>query len=396
LHKLGVTLSATSPNDARDAKSSKTVSLSLLGFLGISSALFYWIRKKEIWWPSVNLPVVEAAFESDHDVPKSERLNFLAETVEKAMPAVVHIASENQLESQTSKKIIVKRKSGSGFIVDERGYVLTNAHVIANASQPRSHISVQLHSGEIFRANVIDVDQDADLALIKLEAKSKQKFPTLKFRNSTKPLRPGEWVLALGSPLALKNTVTSGIVSTVSRTSKEIGLKTGRDMEYIQTDAAITKGNSGGPLVNLDGEVVGINTLSRWPGISFSIPSQKAEEFIKAAHIPEKPKKYVIGINIIFVDPATLDHLRHIMSKLHDIDIPADVQQGVFVARVWPGTPASGCLQKNDIIVKIDEVPVVSSSQVYDMVQKGKLLNIEVIRGREGRVRFQVTPRLDH
>ena len=100
----------------------------------------------------------------------------------------------------------------------------------------------------------------------------------------------------------------------------------------------------------------------------------------------------MIGINIFFVDPETLQYLR-LMSKFFGNDIPVDVQQCVYVARVWPGTPASDCLKKGDIIVKIDKEPVTSSSQVYDMVQKGKPLNIEVIRGQR-RLKIQVTP--DH
>jgi len=295
------------------------------------------------------------------------------QTVLKLMPAVVYI--ENQLKSQTPNEM--EHISGLGFIVDERGYVLTNAHVIANAS----HISVRLRSGETIPATVIDVDQVADLALIKLETKYEQRFPTLKFSKSTK-LRPGERVIVLGSPLAL--------MSTVTHTSEE--LNRDGDMEYIQTNTSIAKGNSGGPLVNIDGEVVGIHTLQLCSRISFSIPSQKAEKFINAANISEKPKKYVIGINMIFVDPETLEYFRHtmLMSMYH---ILTDVQQGVLVAGVWPGTPASGLLEMGDIIVKIDKEPVTSSSQVYDMVQKGKPLNIEVIRGQR-RLKIQVTP--DH
>ena len=380
--QLGATLT-TSPL-ARDSNSTNTVYLTLLGFLGVSSTLVYWSRKKRTL-PSVTLPVVEAASEDD-DVPRSKRFNFLAEAVEKAMPAVVHI--ENQQEVRTFYDRRPKRipvGNGSGFIVDERGFILTNAHVIANAS----HISVKLHSGETLSATVIDIDQVADLALIKLEARRKQKFPSLKFGKSNE-LRPGEWVIALGSPLSLKNTITSGIISTIGRTSKELGLNRGANMEYIQTDAPITVGNSGGPLVNLDGEVVGINTMTASPGISFAVPSQVAEEFINNAHkmtTKEKPKKYGIGISMMSLNPQILDVVRHRV-----YDIPMDVQEGVFLARVWPGSPASNAgLQTNDIIVRIDKTPITSSSQVYDMVQKGKPLSIEVVRGWQ-KLKIVITP----
>ena len=383
VRKLGATLS-TAPG-TRDTKFTNTLYLSIFGFLGLSSALFYWSKKKKICPSVINLPVAEA-LSGDDDIPRSKRFNFLAEAVEKAIPAVVHI--ENQQVVQTLYDRKPKRipvSNGSGFIVDERGFILTNAHVIANAS----YISVRLHSGETFPATIIDIDQVADLALIKLEASYKQKFPALKFGKSTE-LRPGEWVIALGSPLALKNTITSGIVSTVGRTSKELGLNRGVDMEYIQTDAPITVGNSGGPLVNLDGEVVGINTMTASPGISFAVPSQVAEDFISAAHNvspKEKVRKYGIGVSMMSLSPRIMDSIRY---RVHDI--PIDVQRGVFLARVWPGSPANEAgLQTNDIIVKIDRTPVSSSSQVYDMVQKGKPISIEIIRGFQ-KLKIVVTP----
>ena len=381
LSKLGATLS-TSPV-SRDAKSANTaVYWTLFGILGASSVLFYWSRKN--LWPSVNLPVIEAA--SENDAPRSKKFNFLAEAVEKVLPAVVFI--ENQQEVQTFYDRKLRRmpvSNGSGFIVDEKGLILTNAHVIANAS----YISVRLHSGETLSATVIDVDQVADLALIRLEAKYKQKFPALKFGKSNE-LRPGEWVIALGSPLSLKNTITSGIVSTVGRSSKELGLNRGADMEYIQTDAPINVGNSGGPLVNLDGEVVGINTMTASPGISFAVPSQVAEEFISRAQRispKEKPKRYGIGVSMMSINPSTLGSIRHRVPN-----IPMDIQNGVFLVRVWSGSPASDAgLLMNDIIVKIDGTPIISSRQVYDMVQKGKPLSIEVVRGQQ-KLRINITP----
>ena len=281
---------------------------------------------------------------------------------------------------RNGKRIPVSKKripvsNGSGFIVDGSGYVLTNAHVIANASL----ISVRLHSGEILDASLLDVDPVADLALLKLDTSHSQKFPALRFGKSSQ-LRPGEWVIALGSPLSLKNTITCGIVSSLGRRGEELGLHKGGDMEYIQTDAPITVGNSGGPLVNLDGEVVGINTMTASPGISFAVPSSFAEEFIRTARKTapkERPKKYGIGVSMISLNPRILDSLRQ---KLHGV--PVDVQTGVYLARVWRGSPAHQAgLQVNDIIVKIDNTPITSTRQVYDIVQKGKPLKIEVIRG---------------
>ena len=267
--------------------------------------------------------------------------------------------------------------------MDKRGYVLTCAHVIATTCDT----TVQLHSGETFTASVVNVDEAADLALLKLaEVKS---FPVLKFGKSSE-LRSGEWVIALGSPLSFKNTVTSGIVSTVSRTSKEIW-PSETDMEYIQTDAAIFSGNSGGPLVNLDGEVIGINALSysRSASISFAVPSQIAQEFMNVAietFIQEKTFKNYMGISIMPLNPQFMAFLYLWYG------VPMDLE-GVILMKVWPNSPASDAgLQVYDIIVKIDGTPITSASQVYDMVKNGKPLSIEVIRGQE-KHEITVTPK---
>ena len=379
LSKLWATLS-TSPV-SRDAKSANTaVYRTLFGILGTSSALFYWSKKNIL--PSINLPVIEAA--SENDVPMSKTVNIQIEAVKEALPAVVHIESQQDVQTPYDRK--PKRipiSNGSGFIVDEKGLILTNAHVIANAS----YISVRLHSGKTLSATVIDVDLVADLALIRLEARYKQKFPALKFGKCS--MLPGELVITLGSPLFHHDTVTSGIVSMVSCTSKKMGLNREADMEYIQTDVPIAVGNSGGPLVNLNGKVVGINTMTPFLGISFAVPSQVAEEFISSAQRitpKEKPKRYGIGVSMISINPI-LDSIQH---RIHSI--PMGVQNGVFLARVWPDSPANDAgLQVNDIIIKIDRTPITSARQVNDMVQKNKPLNVEVIRGQQ-KLRINITP----
>ena len=388
LCKLGATLSTLPISRDAESGANAAVNWTLFGFLGASSVLFYWSIKRAYGHRLANLPVIEAASESD--VPRSKRFNFLAEAVEKVLASVVYIEIQKEEQAVDNRKPKrIKVSNGSGFIVDERGLILTNAHVIAKAP----YISVQLHSGDTFSATVIDVNEAADLALIKLELEARQEklLSALKFGKSNE-LRPGEWVIALGSPLSLKNTVTSGIVSAVGRTGKELDFKRGADMEYIQTDAPITKGNSGGPLVNLDGEVVGINTMtaSNSPGISFAVPSQIAEEFISSAQRispEEKPKRYMLGVLSISPAIAMLDP---ILPLFHDI--PMDVLNGVLLLRVWPGSPASKAgLQTYDIIVKINETPITSSSQLYDTVQKGKLFSVEVVRGQQ-KLRINITP----
>uniref|UniRef100_A0A3P8ZRE6 Serine protease HTRA2, mitochondrial n=1 Tax=Esox lucius TaxID=8010 RepID=A0A3P8ZRE6_ESOLU len=173
----------------------------------------------------------------------------------------------------------VPLSSGSGFIISQTGLIVTNAHVVTSAVTVtgRLELRVQLHSGGgTFDATLRDVDRKADIATIKVN--SQKMLPVLSLGWSA-DLRPGEFVVAIGSPFALQNTVTTGIVSTAQRGGKELGIKDS-DMDYIQTDAIINYGNSGGPLVNLDGEVIGINTLKVTAGISFAIPSDRIRRFL--------------------------------------------------------------------------------------------------------------------
>lgn len=306
----------------------------------------------------------------------SQRYNFLAEAVERAAPSVVFIEKSEPVETFFGRQMSVS--TGSGFIVSEDGYVMTNAHVVGSARS----VKVKLASGKVLKGEVTDLDQVADLALLKLQ--TRDKLPVLEFGSSA-GLRPGEWVVALGSPLSLSNTITAGIVSSCHRPSKELGIhRGGLDLEYIQTDAAITIGNSGGPLVNLDGEVIGVNTLTAGPGISFAIPSDFAREFVTRAN--KTPRKsttgpYVVGISMLTVTPDLAPILQHRGT------ISEDVEHGVLVAQVWPSSVAARAgLKKGDVIVKINGEEVTTSQQVFVHVQSGKKLNVEVLRNSSRRM----------
>ncbi|XP_047434698.1 serine protease HTRA3a isoform X2 [Mugil cephalus] len=287
----------------------------------------------------------------DHLNSPRYKFNFIADVVEKIAPAVVHIELfvRHPLFGRH-----MRLSSGSGFVVTPSGVIVTNAHVVTTAAtvRGRPQLRVQLHDGDAYEAVVRDVDKKADIATIKVNPQKKLHVLSL---GRSADLRPGEFVVAIGSPFALQNTVTTGIVSTAQRDGKELGIKDS-DMDYIQTDAIINYGNSGGPLVNLDGEVIGINTLKVTAGISFAIPSDRIQRFLTESHdkhskentgvqrkLTEEPqsdadasakKRYVLGIRMITITKALVAEL-----KRQNSDFP-DVSSGVLVQQVIPNTPA--------------------------------------------------------
>lgn len=321
---------------------------------------------------NTTIPKAKCVGIQDGGSRRSKQYNFLAEAVEVAAPAVVYIESSRSVPTIFGEATAVS--SGSGFIVDRNGYVLTNAHVVGNSH----HVKVKMVTGRVVTGEVTDTDQVADLALIKLSIPVNEKLPALGF-GSLADVRPGEWVVAMGSPLTLENTITAGIVSSVHRPSEQLGLHHRPDMEYVQTDAPITTGNSGGPLVNLDGEVIGVNTMTAGPGISFAIPSDIARNFVENASKTVMRRataiKYAIGINMLSLTPNMIRLIR--FRNL----LPKNVTHGVFLAYVWPnGAAAQAGLKQGDVIVRIDGKDIHSTKEVYEMVRTGKRLVMEVVR----------------
>ncbi|XP_078135563.1 serine protease HTRA1B [Sander vitreus] len=300
------------------------------------------------------------------------KYNFIADVVEKIAPAVVHIELYR-------KMIFSKREvavaSGSGFVVSEDGLIVTNAHVVAN----KHRVKVELKSGATFDAKIKDVDEKADIALIKIDAP--MKLPVLLLGRSA-DLRPGEFVVAIGSPFSLQNTVTTGIVSTTQRGGKELGLRNS-DMDYIQTDAIINYGNSGGPLVNLDGEVIGINTLKVTAGISFAIPSDKIRQFLAESHDRQAKgktfqKKKYIGVRMMSLTQTLAKEL-----KERQPDFP-DVTSGAYVIEVISRTPAETAgLQERDVIISINGERITTASDVSAAIKRDETLRTVVRRGNE-------------
>jgi serine protease Do len=261
------------------------------------------------------------------------------------------------------------RGSGSGFIVSPDGYILTNAHVVAQADE----VTVRLTDRREFPAKVIGVDARTDVAVIKIEAKD---LPIVRVGDRHK-LRTGEWVLAIGSPFGLENTATAGIVSA---TSRAVGGET--DVPFIQTDVAVNPGNSGGPLFNLDGEVVGINSMifSRtggYMGISFAIPIDVAlqvrDQLVKTGRVVRGR----IGVAVQNVDAA--------LARSFGLDRP----RGALVSAVDKKGPAQRAgLKPGDVILRVDGQPIDQSAQVSSAISRhkpGEDATLDIWRSRQER-----------
>ncbi len=251
---------------------------------------------------------------------------------------------------------------GSGFIVSSDGYILTNAHVVAQADE----ITVTTNDKREFKAKVIGFDRRTDVALIKIEAKD---LPKVTFGDPNK-IRVGEWVLAIGSPFGFENTVTAGIVSAKGRS-----LPAENYVPFIQTDVAINPGNSGGPLYNLEGEVIGINSqiYSRtggFMGLSFAIPIDVAMDISDQLKKTGKVTRGWLGVVIQEVTKELADSFG--LTK----------PQGALVSSVEKGGPADKAgLEASDIILKFDSKPVNSSvdlPRLVASVKPGSKVNLQL------------------
>lgn len=211
------------------------------------------------------LTVVHAA-DNENNKNLREQFNFIDKIAKKCASAVVYIEIKDIRKMDPSTGDALVTSNGSGFIISENGWILTNAHVVIN--KPQAVIMVMMNDGATYQATLEQADMNLDLALIRIY--TDEKLPYLNFAKDN-DTAVGEWVVAMGSPLCLSHSISVGVVSSVNRTAADLGLRN-YTMKYIQTDAAITFGNSGGPLINLDGNVIGINNLRITSGIAFAIP----------------------------------------------------------------------------------------------------------------------------
>lgn len=342
----------------------------------------------------ISISINQAAQAALPAAVNGEPLPSLAPVLEQVTPAVVNIHTQTRV--RVSSPLLddpffryffdlpsvprerVSSSLGSGVIVDaENGYVLTNHHVIKGADD----IAVTLGDGRSFQAQLIGSDPDTDVAVIQIEADNLGALPLA----DSDQLRVGDFVVAVGNPFGLGQTVTSGIVSALGRSALS-GLAL---QNFIQTDASINPGNSGGALVNLRGELVGINTAIFTPsggnvGIGFAIPSAMANQIMQQLVNFGEVRRGTLGLEVQDLTPA--------LAQAFDIDVP----KGVVITQVWPDTPAADAgLRAGDIIIGAGDHSVRRSQDLRNaegLVPVGDELEIKYLRaGSERETQVRVT-----
>jgi 2-alkenal reductase len=285
-------------------------------------------------------------------VPVVEEISFdistaVTDAVARVAPAVVTVINHLPPKHSFFGNLIEQSGSGSGAIISEDGYIITNYHVVQDAEQ----LEVVLADGTILPAELIGVDPYGDLAIIQAEAE----MPGVANWGNSDALKPGETVIAIGSPLgAFKNTVTVGVVSATGRS-----IETDRRFELeglIQTDAAINQGNSGGPLVNLAGQIVGINTIivrgngdgsAIAEGLGFAVPSNVSRAVAKSLILEGSIARPYLGANWGVITPDVAERFG------------LSVEYGIYLSEIAPGSPADEAgLLRGDILVAIDDQPI--------------------------------------
>ncbi len=328
-----------------------------------------------------------------------------ADIAQKYSPAVVNISTQKTFKGKPSRREFfgpgpmpgpnepfwdffqkffpemprehTQRSLGTGFIIDPKGLVITNEHVVKNADKIKVKMAGQ--DGKEYTATVKGRDPLTDLALLQIDSKETN-FPYLTLGDSDK-IRVGDWVVAIGNPFGLGHTVTQGIISAKGRI-----IGAGRYDNFLQTDAAINPGNSGGPLLNLDGQVVGINTaiVATGQGIGFAIPANMVKNIIEQLETKGKVIRGMLGVQVQVVTPE--------IAKAFGMSEP----RGALVAEVHPGTPAEKAgVKREDIIIEYNGTPIHEMNELPRLVAAtppGTKATIKVLRnGKEISLPISVT-----
>jgi len=333
----------------------------------------------------------------------TKNYNFVSSAVKNVGPAVVKIDTERLVERQQFDPTLLdpllrdllgepgtipdrERGQGSGVIINENGLVLTNAHVVERVD----NVSVTLADGTICDGQVLGTDPVTDIALVRIEELTNSSFAPL---GNSEDLEVGDWAIALGTPYGLEKTVTLGIVSSLHRDINSLGFSDKR-LDLIQTDAAINPGNSGGPLINSNGEVIGINTLVRsgpGAGLGFAIPINLAknvsDQLLKNGEVIHP----YLGVQLISLNPK--------IAKEHNQDPNSLVQlperNGALIQSVIPNSPAEKAgLRRGDLVIAAENISIEEPKALLDEVEKaqiGKVFLLNVLRDNK-EIKINIKP----
>lgn len=379
-------------NQAPWKKAAASLSLVLLGS-GMTFAGGYLANNQQQVAETASKLAVEKV-NAAPPLPGNTDPNFVTRVVQKVGPAVVRINSSRRVESQLPEEFNdpffrrffgsrlprggnrVERGTGSGFIVSRDGRILTNAHVVEGADK----VSVTLKDGRTLQGRVVGRDELTDVAVVKIEANN---LPTVTLGNSDQ-LEPGQWAIAIGNPLGLDNSVTTGIISGLGRSSNQVGVPDKR-VEFIQTDAAINPGNSGGPLLNARGEVIGMNTaiIQGAQGLGFSIPINTAKRISDQLITTGKAQHPYLGIQMVAITPE----LKQRLNSDPNSGITVSENQGVLIVKVMPDSPAAKAgIRAGDVIQRLNGESVADASAVQKAVEKAQVGgNVRLDLRRNGR-----------
>ncbi|MBF2083932.1 HhoA/HhoB/HtrA family serine endopeptidase [Thermoleptolyngbya sp. C42_A2020_037] len=341
-------------------------------------------------------PLTTPSASADVPVGAARGSSFVAAAVNRVGPAVVRIDTERTVSRNVDPMFNDPffrqffgdgmmppggryeerlRGQGSGFIISADGTILTNAHVVDDADR----VTVRLKDGRQFDGEVRGVDEVTDLAVVKINTSDRLPVATL---GDSDAVQVGDWAIAVGNPLGLDNTVTLGIVSTLNRSSADVGIPDKR-LDFIQTDAAINPGNSGGPLLNEKGEVIGINTAIRANamGIGFAIPINKAKDISTRLARGESVQHPYLGVQIATLTP---EQARDNNEDPNATLILPEVN-GALVMGIVPDSPAAkGGIRRGDVITQVNGQAITRADQLQTIVENselGKPLQITVKRG---------------
>jgi S1-C subfamily serine protease len=327
---------------------------------------------------------------SPSPAPSLENASFIAKAAQTVGPAVVRLDSARivsqdgqepfyrrffEEESPEQQERRIRQGTGSGFIFSSDGLILTNAHVVQNADEVR----VTLKDGRTFDGQVVGADPVTDVAVIDIPAND---LPTVPLGTSENVI-PGDWAIAIGNPLGLNNTVTVGIISAMGRSSSQVGVPDKR-VSFIQTDAAINPGNSGGPLLNAQGEVIGVNTAIRADaqGLGFAIPIEIASRIANQLITEGEAAHPYLGIRMVTLTPS----VRKEINQEDQFDFQVEAEKGVIVVEVIDDSPADRAgFEQGDIIMKVGGKPIRTAVEVQQAVEMSQIgAELAVIVNRNG------------